>query len=355
MPSADKLSRDGAPSRASRSHVAAIFAMVLGLTCHPFATAEDVIRETPSGGVNWTEGVVFAHGFGTAKSSLSAGQRRILSRRAAIVDAQRNLLEMTKGVRINSVLKTDQAMTESREIATRVEGIIKGAAVTRDHYQNDVATVTLAMPISGKFLQAVWPGEQATSDIYHPGSQSAIDKLVSRAGAWFPSFPIIASAHAADPFVIRNETDAQTVRAVLSWMEQNNVESPGDDLSRALAQFETASVFSGLLIDASAVPDFELATIPNIRDEQGKVLYPTKATSYDDIVNKRGVTYDFDLDDAIRNKRVATKPFVIRAISTYKNLSSDLMVRAADAERVTQSSSTVHAMNKAGVLIVVAI
>ena len=37
--------------------------------------AEDVIRENPSGGVNWTEGVVFAHGFGTAKPGLSAGQK----------------------------------------------------------------------------------------------------------------------------------------------------------------------------------------------------------------------------------------------------------------------------------------
>ncbi len=320
-----------------------------------YCWAEDVIRENPSGGVNWTEGVVFAHGFGTAKPGLSAGQRRILARRAAMVDAQRNLLEMTKGVRINSVLRTDQAMQESREVAARVEGVVKGAAVTRDHYQNDVATVTMAMPISGKFLQAVWPDDQATSRLYQPGNATALDRLLARADTWLGSFSIIASAHAADPFVIRNEADAKAVRAVLEWMEQNQVEQPGADLSRALADFETSSVFSGLLIDASAVPDFELATIPNIRDEEGTLLYPTKATSYDDIVNKRGVTYDFDLQDAVRNRRVATKPFVIRALSTYKNLSSDLMIRAADAKRVIQSSSTVQAMNKAGVLIVVAI
>ncbi len=332
----------------------ALAALILTLSMSQ-ASAEDVIKESPAGGVNWTEGVVFAHGFGTAKPGLSAGQRRILARRAAIVDAQRNLLEMTKGVRINSALRTDEAMAESREVATRVEGVVKGAAVTRDHYQNDVATVTMAMPISGKFLKAVWPDDRATGDIYRPRTQTDFDRLLARADAWLGSFSLIASARAADPFVIRNEADAQAVRAVLEWMEQNEVENPSADLTRALGDFETSSVFSGLLIDASADPDFELATIPNIRDEEGTLLYPTKATSYDDIVNKRGVTYDFDLEDAVRNKRVATKPFVIRALSTYKNLSSDLMIRAADAQRVTQSSSTVDAMNKAGVLIVVAI
>ncbi|MFT4821616.1 MAG: hypothetical protein ACI9PN_002483, partial [Candidatus Azotimanducaceae bacterium] len=115
------------------------------------------------------------------------------------------------------------------------------------------------------------------------------------------------------------------------------------------------SQFSGLLIDASTVPNFELATVPKIRDQDGNILYPSDNTSYDDIINKRGVTYDFDLNDAVRNHRVATTPFIIKAISTYKNLASDLIINTSDAARVKQSASTLEAMNKAGVLIVVAI
>lgn len=318
------------------------------------AFAEDVIKEDSSGGINWTDGVVFAHGYGTAKASLSSAQRRILARRAAVVDAQRNLLEMTQGVRINSVLRTDQAMQQSREIATRVEGIIKGAAITRDHYQNDVATVTMAMPISGRFLQAVLPGPPDNA-IYRVTAPGAIDQLLATADRWLGTFSLLPTAHAADPFVIRNDKDAATVRLVLEWMEKNQGLSAQAELDTALKAFEAGNQFSGLLIDASAVPDFELATIPNIRDEKGKVIYPTEATSYDDIVNKRGVTYDFDLEDAIRNKRVARTPFVIKALSTYKNLASDLVIRIDDANRVGQSSSTVEAMNRAGVLIVVAI
>ena len=86
----------------------------------------------------------------------------------------------------------------------------------------------------------------------------------------------------------------------------------------------------------------------------GEILYPNDDTSYDDIVNRRGVTYDFDLEDAVRNKRVAQTPFVIEAIGTYKGQASDLTITLSDATRLRQSPSTVSAMNRAGVLIVVA-
>jgi hypothetical protein len=315
--------------------------------------AQDVVRETPEGGVNWTQGFVYAHGYGTARPEQTDAQRRLLSRRAAIVDAQRNLLEITRGVRITSVLRTDQLMRESRETAARVEGIIKGARVIRDHYQNEVHTVTMAMPIAGEFLKVTWPESQATTweirrefgrDFPSIGSR-IIDLLIPG-----------ALAAASDPtFTIRTKEEADAYRKLLKWMETGTGKNVDRALIDALRHYESDNRYSGLLIDASNVRNFELATIPQIRDEAGNILYPNPDVSYDDIVNKRGVTYDFDLQDAIRNQRVATTPFTIKAIQTYKNLSSDLVIGTEDAKRILQSASTVEAMNKAGVLIVVAI
>lgn len=320
------------------------------------ARAKEVVIETSAGGINWSLGIVYANGYGTAKPDLSAAQKRLLSRRAAMVDAQRNLLEITKGVRITSVLKTGQAMKESREIATRVQGIIKGAQVTSSHYQNDVATVTMSMPISGKFLRAIYAEEQ------YPVEQAAalhqhnfdISRLLLSSSAQIFEF-ILSGAKASESFIISNEPEANAYRKLIQWMQENAGTDLNTILNEAVIQYETHSQFSGLLIDASSVPAFELATIPKIRDETGKILYPTSDTSYDDIVNKRGVTYDFDLQDAIRNKRVATTPFIIEAISIYKSLPSDLTITKADADKILQSQSTITAMNKAGVLIVVAI
>ena len=88
------------------------------------------------------------------------------------------------------------------------------------------------------------------------------------------------------------------------------------------------------MIDASAVSNFELATIPTIRDEAGAVIYPTKETSFADIANKRGVSYDFDINDAVRNARVAQVPMIVKATDTYEGLRSDLVISTAAAERI---------------------
>ncbi len=81
--------------------------MMLGLCgVVGLAQADEVVRETGSGSINWSQGVVYATGYGTARPDTSAAQKRILSERAAVVDAQRNLLEMTQGVRITSALIT---------------------------------------------------------------------------------------------------------------------------------------------------------------------------------------------------------------------------------------------------------
>ncbi len=328
----------------------ASIALLLSVTT--LALAKDVIKESPSGGINWTEGVVFATGYGTAKPGLSAAQTRILSRRAAVVDAQRNLLEITKGVRINSVLKTNEAMEESREIATRVEGIIQGATIKKDHFQNDVATVTMEMPISGDFMKTMYPvaqGQLAANEPFRIIPSHHINRMVTSLLDL-----MVAPAHASD-LMIRDESEADAFRNLMQWIEGNQGADIAGQLKDAIIQYEANARFSGLLIDASGVADFELATIPRIRDESGKVLYPSEDTSYDDIVNKRGVTSDFDIQDAVRNQRVAQTPLVVKAVSTYESLPSDLIIRASDAGKIMQSQSTVQAMNKAGVLIVVAI
>lgn len=334
----------------------AVASLAIALLAHT-ACAKDVVIETPAGGINWTRGIVYAKGFGTAKPGLSAAQRRILSRRAAIVDGQRNLLEITRGVRINSVTSAGKAMQKSVEVATRVEGIIKGARPTEENYQNDVYSLTMVMPIGGDFLKVLLPAADdtdATAMIVHPAQLHFDLQPLARAGGALLDF-LVPPASAAEPLVIHNDHEAAAYKRLLQWMGQDGAPNVRETLSQSLADYETNSRYSGLLIDASDVAGFELATIPKIRDEDGNVIYPGPDTSYDDVVNKRGVTYDFDLQDAVRNKRVATSPFVIKALSTYKNLASDLIIRKSDAARIQKSPSTVDAMNNAGVLIVVAI
>jgi|TARA_B100000315_G_scaffold256904_1_gene304098 hypothetical protein len=329
--------------------------LLLGI---PAALADDVIRETAGGSINWSEGVVYANGFGTAKPELNAAQRRLLSRRAAIVDGQRNLLEMTKGVRLTSATKVVDAMVKDSVIATRVEGVVKGAVSikAKEVYQNDIFSVTLAMPMAGKFLRAVWQKDsEAQLNAANMRWHLDINQFVAAGSSLLDNLHFFPTALAQEAFVLEDDDEVKTTKRLLQWLNSTGTQSVKQHLEQAIIQYETNSVFSGLLVDASTVGGFELATIPKLRNEDGEVIYPSESTSYDDIVNKRGVSYDFDLEDAIRNKRVATTPFIINARSTYKSLASDLVITNEDAERIRQSTGTRDAMNKAGVLIVVAI
>lgn len=302
------------------------------------AWAADVVKESGVGGINWTQGTVYATGYGTAKSDTSRGQHRILSLRAARLDAQRNLLEITKGVRINSTVTVDSAMNESRTILSRVDGIVKGARVVSEHYHNDVATVKMVMPIAGDLLRVT-----TGPDVIASSRSPMFDQLLA----------ILVPTAQAKPLIVESDHEAKAYEKLLQWMSEESGELESV-LKEAVIAYNTNKRFSGLLIDARRVSEFELATIPKIRNETGEIIYPNDDTSYDDIVNRRGVTYDFDLEDAVRNKRVAQTPFVVEATGTYKGQASDLTITGTDASRLRQSPSTVSAMNRAGVLIVVA-
>jgi hypothetical protein len=76
-------------------------------------------------------------------------QARLMAFRAAQLDAQRQLLERIKGLRLNSNTLVRDFVTEFDEISTRAEGIVVGAQeVTR--YLNDgelIAEVTMEVPV----------------------------------------------------------------------------------------------------------------------------------------------------------------------------------------------------------------
>ena len=317
--------------------------------------AEDVIQSLPGGEINWTEGVVYADGYGTASPDITlAAQRRLLSRRAAVVDAQRNLLEITKGVRLTSMTKVSDMMVANDTTATRVRGVVKGAVVVKENYQNDIYSVTMMMPVGGKLMQAVLDKDQMTADIERP-SLFGIDAWDVAAAVDSLLAAVIAPVQAATNLTLQNQQEADTVRRILGWLQSSGADDVEGALRDSVNRFDQGARFSGLLVDASQVNSFEIAAVPTIRDEEGNIVYPNDSTSFGDIVEKRGVTYDLDLDDAIRNDRVATSPFVVNAVGTYKNQFSDLVISKADAQRIAESASTLDAMQRAGVLIVIGI
>jgi len=112
---------------------------VLGLASMPVAAAD---------------GLVTARGSGIADGERfpSPMPAKLLSRRAAMADAQRNLLETINGVRITSGTTVENMMVKSDKIGSRVKGMIQGAFVLDENVMEDsdswITEVTLGVCVN---------------------------------------------------------------------------------------------------------------------------------------------------------------------------------------------------------------
>ncbi|MBN1515691.1 LPP20 family lipoprotein [Candidatus Sumerlaeota bacterium] len=71
------------------------------------------------------------------KTVKTEAQARLMAKRAAITDGQRQMLEIVKGVEIDSRTKVRDFITESDEINSRVHGVIRGAETVDTRYLDD--------------------------------------------------------------------------------------------------------------------------------------------------------------------------------------------------------------------------
>lgn len=111
---------------------------------------EPVVDNLPKGKVDWTNQYIEAKGQSVIDTGRfkNLAQARLMAKRGAIVDAQRNLLEITKGVQVTSETKVQDMITTSDYIYSRVDGVIKnaqqvGEAIEKDGY----IEVTMRIPL----------------------------------------------------------------------------------------------------------------------------------------------------------------------------------------------------------------
>ena len=100
------------------------------------------------GEINWTNQIIKAKGWGIIDTTLPKPQAKLMAIRTAQVVAQRNLLEIIKGVRVVSETKVQDLMAKSDYIYTRIEGIVKGAQMVGEPIEKEgIIEVELAISI----------------------------------------------------------------------------------------------------------------------------------------------------------------------------------------------------------------
>ncbi|HYA14605.1 MAG TPA: hypothetical protein VEF33_09735 [Syntrophales bacterium] len=254
------------------------------------------------GKINWLEGYVEAKGIGAPPERyIGKPPARPMALRAARVDAYRNLLETTKGVRVDSSTLVKDYTVESDTINTQVEGLVKGAKVVNQEYLSDgTVEVTMRMPIPGDFTKII--------------IQRVIEKR-----------PEVTPPSSPPPAVAPPEAPAAPAPA--------------------------AVVYTGMVVDARGL-QARPAMSPKIIDESGKEVYGSMNVDRAYAVQQGMSGYARDLTAAQSNPRVTNNPVSVKGIKTEGPGKSDIVISNADAEKIRGASDNLTFLKKCRVMIV---
>ncbi len=105
-------------------------------------SVEVVVEQAEHALLNWTAGYVEATGQAVPPTDkANTAQGKLLARRGAIVDLQRNLLEFVQGVRVDAETVMKDFMANDF-VKTEVHGCIKRVEVTGSAWDGEIYTVT---------------------------------------------------------------------------------------------------------------------------------------------------------------------------------------------------------------------
>jgi hypothetical protein len=266
-----------------------------------------------SGSINWSQGIMTATGIGSPPEKYyGKPQARPMALRAAQLDAYRNLLEVTKGVRINSVTVVEDSMVSSDMIRSQVDGMVKGAQVIKKEYLSDgTVEVTIAMSLRGGFAQLILP-----KDI----------KQV-------PEIKTIPPAPPAPPAV------EQVGQVPVLPPPQPAIPTPAP------------AIYTGLVVDARGL-GARPAMSPKLLDERGQEVYGSAYVSREYAVQQGMAGYAKDLTASQTNPRVTNEPLTVKGLKTEGPGQSDLVISNADADKIRSASENLSFLKKCRVMVV---
>ncbi len=237
----------------------------------------EVAEPVPGGTIDWSANRVRARGTGVVDpGAKNKTQARLMAERAAVVVAQRNLLEIIKGVRIDSETRVRDFMTDYDVVYARVEGRVKGARqLGPASYDSIAGLVEVEMEV----------------ELY--GQDGVSGALEPALGAG----DISASSLSPE---------------VREFLQQ----------------------YSALVFDGAGV-GLKPALYPKIYDENGNLLLDTK--DYAGYLGRGGqATLQFvsDLDRVLSRPELANAPLVLKVRQVTGKLGTDLILGHQDADKL---------------------
>jgi hypothetical protein len=247
---------------------------------------------TPNGQADWTAGIVTARGVGVPpKNSTSKIQEDEMARKAAWSVALRNLLEVVKGVYVDSTTTVNNYVTSNDEVRTKVEGFVKGAKVLNEERKPDGSyETTVEMKLAGDFSNLLLPKSERKST------------------------PLPKNPGPIDPGPVTKK-------------------------------------YTGLVVDARGI-GARPALAPRILTEQGEEAYSVAYVKQREVAEQGIAVYVPDEPSAQAHPRVTNTPLMIKAVKAQGKQHTDLVIRTADAQTVHGIPEHFQFLKDAKVLII---
>jgi len=287
-----------------------------------------------SGVIDWTKANVEAVGYGVAPQGKNPKVAPLLACRAAIVDAQRNLLESFQGVRVTSTTLVSNYALTSDVVKSSVEGTVQGALIkSRSNRADGSCKVELQAPLKGKISKSIY------ADLNNKRSSAFNVKSI------FNEFIGVA-------YAIETTPSMQNLKDKINALEQRIIEIEALIKGQNL-QTDTDKVnqITGIVIDVRGT-NFIPSLDPKIRKMGGNILYPNEENLNEIIDSGQLVSlFSSEVDFAMEHPIVGTTPLLIKADKTWDNNNTEITVNSQDAEKLIYLTQN-NMLKSAGVIIV---
>ncbi len=299
----------------------------------PAVFADDFVEWVgANSGVNWSAGQAQAEGAGIGPDNTPPAIASLMACRAAVVDAQRNLLESMQGVRVHGTTLVSNMMIESDTIRTTVEGVLKGGQIVERQPRDDgTCRVVMTAPLSGPLAKTVYNEvfeEPATS------SAARTDRLWYALSTFF--IPAASAEQDWRPAIDQLSSRISALEALLS--------------AKPITGTKDAKP-TGLVLDARG-SNFIPSMSPKIRKLRAGVIYPARAHQISRRERGQLVSlFTRDLETARRHPVVGERPIVLKGLRTFGDTRTEIVLGTESSERL-QTLVDQGFLDDAGVVIV---
>lgn len=317
------------------------------------AAPGEVVEIVASGEINWTQGIILAKGSGAPpREARNIAQARLMTERAALTDARRNLLEVLKGVRVDSSTLVENFMAKNDQIRLQAEGFIQGSVEVRSlrRYLSDGAIeITVAVDLAGDFISLMMlaateakrggdrpaapiPESKPEKRVLPPPPPPAAPEVKSGPPPSAQPAPPPPSPPAA---VLPEKKVEPSPPPAVPVPEKKAEPQPGPAkiAEKPLPSPADLPPFTGLVLDARGL-GMKPALIIRILDEGGMELYRGQYVPPERAAQNGLALFSRDLTAAQTNPRVGKNPLTLKGSKVDRANPGDLILARENAQKL---------------------